>query len=263
MYSSIHEQFNYCFLNSALIIAFIIILITQLPCDPICIGLELPKATATKTGNPIALPLDVSNFPPSESPKDLTRASQSAGSPGNFSIWLPESPNTSISFVPEEPGCNSVILSMHTSEDKSICEHSPQPFTIEEFDKTGSNEVRFSFTNNLSIARVDIELMYARSDGLHQCQSLISLSPGEKYPNTLSAACSKSHGGDIEVEVSVFNKTTSHSSERKKCGDPRPKSCSYMYKIPCSNEILCAGVHQLGNNAQDDAKADQIFNHSG
>jgi hypothetical protein len=143
--------------------------------------------------------------------------------------------------IPVGPECNTVIMASHKGEDQ-MCEHSPQPFTVEEFDE-GSNEVRFSFTNDWP-ADADIELFYDRGDGSPQCLSLNLLSPGTKYPNTLAAICDPgTHTADIEV----YFTNASHSSDREKCGDPGPGSCSYMYTIPCSKDILCDGVRRLEN----------------
>merc|ERR1711862_566566 len=122
-----------------------------------------------------------------------------------------------------------------------MCEYSTQPFTIEELDDTGSNEVRFSFTNNWPTTMSDIELRYDRGDGLGpQCQSLNSLSSGAMYPNTLAATCDpETQTADIEVYVS--SNSITHSSSRNHCG-AGPGSCSYVYKIPCSTNIMCDDI---------------------
>jgi len=144
--------------------------------------------------------------------------------------------------IQEEPECYGGIMAMHkdTGGD-SMCEYSSQPFIIEELDDVGSNEVRFSFTNNWLATMSSIELFYDRGDGLgQQCQSLNSLSSGAMYPNTLAAACNpETQTADIEVYVS--NNSITHSSSRNQCGSG-PGSCSYVYKMPCSTDILCDDV---------------------
>ena len=153
--------------------------------------------------------------------------------------------------IPEEPECYAGIMAMHkdTGGDP-MCEYSSQPFTIEELDETGTNnEVRFSFTNNWPTSS-NIELSYDRGDGSgQQCQSLNSLSSGDMYPNTLAAACDpETKTADIEVYVS--NNIITHSSSRNKCG-VGPGSCSFVYKIPCSTDILCDDVRRLEDNIGD------------
>jgi len=154
--------------------------------------------------------------------------------------------------VPEELECYAGIMAMHkdTGGD-SMCEYSSHPFTIEELDESGSNEVRFSFTNNWTGAMTNIELFYDRGDGSgQQCQSLNSLSTGAMYPNTLAAACDPTtQTADIEVYVS--NGSISYSSPRRQCGDLGPGCCSYVYKIPCSADIMCDGVRRLEDNIGD------------
>jgi len=148
------------------------------------------------------------------------------------------------SFYPSNApsGCYPGILAMQkdTGGD-SMCEYTSQPFTIEELDDTGSNEVRFSFTNNWPTTMSDIELRYDRGDGLGpQCQSLNSLSSGAMYPNTLAATCDpETQTADIEVYVS--SNSITHSSSKNHCG-AGPGSCSYVYKIPCSTNIMCDDI---------------------
>jgi len=144
--------------------------------------------------------------------------------------------------IQEEPECYAGIMAMHkdTGGD-SMCEYSSQPFIIEELDDAGSNEVRFSFTNNWPATMSDIELLYNRGDGLgEQCQSLNSLSSGAMYPNTLAVACNPATQ-TANIEVYVNNNSIKHSSSRNKCG-AGSGSCSYVYRMPCSTDILCDDV---------------------
>jgi len=146
------------------------------------------------------------------------------------------------SVEPAVPECNKVTMDSHKGEDE-MCKRLPQPFTIEEYDDTESNEVRFSFTNDWPLD-ADIELFYDRGDGTPQCLSLNMLSPGTKYPNTLAAACNpETHESVIEVYFS----NASQSSGREKCGDPGPGSCSFTYTIPCLRDELCDDVRRLGD----------------
>merc|ERR1711865_766230 len=150
--------------------------------------------------------------------------------------------------IQEEPECYGGIMAMHkdTGGD-SMCEYSSQPFIIEELGDAGSNEVRFSFTNNWPATMSDIELLYNRGDGLgEQPQSLNSLSSGAMYPNTLAVACNPATQ-TADIEVYVNNDSIKHSSSRNKCG-AGSGSCSYVYRMPCSTEILCDDVlvRQLG-----------------
>jgi len=76
------------------------------------------------------------------------------------------------------------------------------------------------------------------------------MSSGEKYPNTLAAACDPiTQTADIEVYVS--NDSILYSSTRGQCGDPGPGSCSYAYKIPCSTAVMCDGVRRLEDDVGD------------
>jgi len=126
-----------------------------------------------------------------------------------------------------------------------ICEYSSEPIFIEEMDDSGSNEVRFSFSNNWPVTLDTIELYYDRGDGLgQQCQSLNSLGSGEMYPNTLAAACNEeTHTVDIEVYISA--RSISYQSSLGKCGNENVNSCSYIYKLPCSTDVACDDVRRL------------------
>jgi len=125
-----------------------------------------------------------------------------------------------------------------------MCEYSTQPFTIEELDDSGSNEIRFSFTSYWPTAMSDIKLRYDRGDGLgKQCQSLNALSSGSMYPNTLAAACDP-YTQTADIEVYVSSTSIDHVSSINQCG-AQQGSCSYVYKIPCSTNIMCEDLRQL------------------
>lgn len=150
---------------------------------------------------------------------------------------------------PEEPECHDGILVMlkDTGGDP-ICEYSLEPFMIEELDEAGSNEVRFSFTNNWDLS-LDIDLFYDRGDGLgKQCQSLILLERGSMYPNTLAVACDPiTQTADVEVYIS--DSSISYRSSLNQCGTEEIGSCSFVYKIPCSVDTACDDqARRLENN---------------
>mmetsp|Transcript_9376 Transcript_9376/g.23010 ORF Transcript_9376/g.23010 Transcript_9376/m.23010 type:complete len:239 (-) Transcript_9376:45-761(-) len=126
-----------------------------------------------------------------------------------------------------------------------MCEYSSQPFTIEELDSSDSNELSFSFQNNWPATMVDIELFFDMGNGFGtQCLSLNSLAYGAVYPNTLTAACDPETRTAV-IEVFVSNTSTSNSSARSQCGNAGPGLCSFVYKIPCSADILCGGSRRL------------------
>merc|ERR1719162_2045830 len=126
-----------------------------------------------------------------------------------------------------------------------MCEHASKPFTIEKLDESRSDKVHFSFQNNWPAAMADIELLYDRGDGSgKQCQSLNSLSYGAIFPNPLEAACDPvTHTAEIEVYVS--NTSISNSSAKSQCGISGLGVCSFVYKIPCSTDVMCDGVRRL------------------
>ena len=159
--------------------------------------------------------------------------------------------------VSEEPECYAGIMAMHKDTGGDyICEYASQPFTIEELDESGSSEVRFSFTNNWPAEMANIELFYDRGDGSgQQCQSLNSMLSGATYPHILAAACDPiTQTADIEVYIS--NDSISYSSTRGQCGDSGPGSCSYVYKIPCSIDVMCDSARRLEDNVVDIPDAD-------
>jgi len=146
----------------------------------------------------------------------------------------------------DELDCDDGIVTMQKDTGGNpMCEYSSQPFTIEQLDDSGSNELRFSFRNNWPAAMADIELLYDRGDGSgQQCQSLNSLSYGEMYPHVLEAACDPvTHTAEIEVYVS--NTSISNSTARSQCGNSGPGLCSFVYRMPCSTDVICDGVRRL------------------
>eukprot|EP00536_Pseudo-nitzschia_multiseries_P013071 jgi/Psemu1/327077/estExt_fgenesh1_pg.C_5350001 len=155
--------------------------------------------------------------------------------------------NYSISSLnSEDPECfDDVMLIEKDTGDELLCEYSSQPLTIEELDDSGSNEVRFSFTNNWPVPMTNVELLFDRGDGLgQQLQSLNSLSRGAMYPFTLAAACDPTTLTTM-IEVFVCNMDLSHFSSRSKCENSESGSCSFIYKVPCSVDVLCDGGRRL------------------
>jgi hypothetical protein len=159
---------------------------------------------------------------------------------------LPESAS------PEEPECHDGILVMLKDTGGDLmCKYSSEPILIEELDESGSNEVRFSFTNKWEASMDDIELFYDRGDGLgQQCHSLNSLAIGAMYPNTLSAACDPITQ-TAEIEVSISNEGISYASSIGQCGAKGVGSCSYIYRIPCSTDVVCDDTRRLESNIED------------
>ena len=125
-----------------------------------------------------------------------------------------------------------------------MCELSSQPLTIEALDDSGSNEVRFSFQNNWPTTIDNIDLYYDRGDGLgKQCLSLKMLYSGAIYPGTLAVACD-AITQTAEVEVAVSNTRITFSSYRGNCGVLGPQTCSYIFRIPCSADVMCDSSHR-------------------
>jgi len=202
----------------------------------IAITFEISCESICKQPSPA--PSDISTSSPSDNPSEFPSAKQISSTSSEPSASSSASP----SDAPAEPECYSGVVAMHkdTGGDP-MCEYSTQPFTIEELDDSGSNELRFSFTNNWPTAMSDIELRYDRGDGLgKQCQSLNSLSSGSMYPNTLAAACDPSTK-TADIEVYVSSTSIDHSSSINQCGAPQG-SCSYVYKVPCSPSIMCEDI---------------------
>jgi hypothetical protein len=162
-----------------------------------------------------------------------------------------------VSIIPEssayeEPECHDGILVMlQDIGGDSMCQYSSEPLVVEEFDESGSNEVRFSFTNNWDVSVDDIELFYDRGDGLgQQCQSLNALESGEMYPNTLAAACDPVTQ-TAEIEVYINSKSIAYASSLSHCGDKEMGSCSYVYNIPCSTDVVCDDMRRLESTEID------------
>jgi hypothetical protein len=149
----------------------------------------------------------------------------------------------------EEPECHDGILVMLKDTGGDLmCEYSSEPLLIEELDESGTNEVRFSFTNSWD-SSLDIDLFYDRGDGFgQQCQSLNSLERGSMYPNTLAAACDPiTQTADVEVYIS--DSSISYGSSLNRCGSEELGSCSFVYKIPCSVDAACDDqARRLENN---------------
>lgn len=138
----------------------------------------------------------------------------------------------------------------------AVCEYSSEPFLIEEMDDSGSNEVRFSFTNNWNVLLDSIDLYYDRGDGLgKQCQSLNSLARDAMYPNTLAAACN-AETQMAEIEVYISDQSISYTSSLAHCEDKGVGSCSYVYKIPCSTDVACD--YDRRRRIEDVEKAEEI-----
>jgi len=167
-------------------------------------------------------------------------------SPVNILSFVSETFLAGSSSVSDEPDCYDGIMTMQkVTGGDPMCEYSSQPFTIEELDESGSNELHFSFQNNWPAAMANIELLYDRGDGSgQQCQSLNSLSYGAKYPSILAAACDPATQ-TAEIEVFVSNTSISNSSARSQCGASGLGLCSFVYKIPCSTDVMCDGVRRL------------------
>jgi len=165
------------------------------------------------------------------------------------------------SSASEESKCDDGILMMtkDTGGD-SMCDYGSQPLIVEavEDDNSGSNEVRFSFTNNWDDS-MNVELFYDKGDGLgQQCQSLNLLSKGAMYPNTLAAACDPmTKTADIEVYIS--NGNIDHTSSLGQCGESEVGSCSYVYKIPCSADVACDDERRLEGSMKDTLNTETAF----
>jgi len=171
------------------------------------------------------------------------------------SVAQSEAPVTSLAGVsaPDEAECHDgILLMLKDTGGDSMCEYSTEPFLIEELDDSGSNEVRFSFTNNWDVSLDSIDLYYDRGDGLgQQCQSLNSLARGAIYPNPLAAACN-AETQMAEIEVYISDRSISHASSLGQCGDNGAGSCSYVYKIPCSTDVACDYERRLESEEADE-----------
>jgi len=185
---------------------------------------------------------------PSTVPSPSLSPSLLSFSLGNLSLTPEKSLSqlSSLSVEPVEPDCYDGIMTTHKNTGVDpMCEYSSQPFTIEELDSSDSNELSFSFQNNWPATMVDIELFFDMGNGFGtQCLSLNSLAYGAVYPNTLTAACDPETRTAV-IEVFVSNTSTSNSSARSQCGNAGPGLCSFVYKIPCSADILCGGSRRL------------------
>jgi len=179
---------------------------------------------------------------PSIHPSNTSKSDPLSSQPSSAPSSTPTESTASAALPSDEPECYSGIMDMHkdTGGD-SMCEYSTQPFTIEELDDSGSNEIRLSFINTWPADMSDVELRYDRGDGLgKQCQSLNSMSTSSMHPNTLAAACDPS-SQTAEIEVYVSSVHIDHSISENKCGAQK-RSCSYTFKIPCSSSIMCEDV---------------------
>jgi len=129
-----------------------------------------------------------------------------------------------------------------------LCEYLSLPFTVEEFDDGYADEVRVSFTNNWSSGLDEVVLFYDRGDGSgKQYHSLNFLARGAVFPNTFALACDASSQTAV-VEVFICNDSISHSVVPSGCGDTNLGSCSYIYEIPCSADIICGGRRLEGKS---------------
>jgi len=143
---------------------------------------------------------------------------------------------------------DGIMVMLEDTGGDPMCEYSSEPFFIEELEESGS-EVRFSFTNNWK-STAEIDLFYDRGDGEgQQCQSLNSLESGAMYPNTLAASCDPVTK-TADIEVYIRNENASHTSSIGKCGE-KSASCSYVYKIPCSTDVICGDERRLQRRIED------------
>ena len=200
---------------------------------------------------------------PSIAPSPSSSPSLHSFSLANLSL-APEKSLSQLPSLPDEPDCyDGITTTQKNTGGDPMCEYSSQPFTIEELDNSGSNELRFSFQNNWPAAIADIELFYDMGDGFGpQCLSLNSLAYGAIYPNTLAAACDPVTR-TAEIEVFVSNTSISNSSARSQCGNSGAGLCSYVYKIPCSADILCDPSRRLDtHDINSKAGTEQGFIHT-
>jgi len=134
-----------------------------------------------------------------------------------------------------------------------VCEYSIEPIEPIELilDESGLTEVRFTFTNNWNVSMDDIDLFYDNGDGLGpQCQSLNSLPSGAMYPYTLAAACNPATQ-TAEIQVSISNEQIAYASSISECGMKGAGSCSYVYVIPCSTDVVCDDKRRLESTVED------------
>eukprot|EP00536_Pseudo-nitzschia_multiseries_P006077 jgi/Psemu1/324194/estExt_fgenesh1_pg.C_1250015 len=221
----------------------------ELPCAPICAPFELIEfeLTPSPTRAPITeAPTDCYDLYGITEDNIINQVGSEVPIPEN-AIKIINGENTNITL--ENPECYDGVMALERDTGlDTMCEISSQPFTIEELDDSGSNEVRFSFQNIWPATMASIDLYYDRGDGSGgQCQSLNSLSSGELYPSTLAAACDRiTH--TTEIEVYVGNDDISYSSKNDRCGNSRQGSCSYVFKIPCSAGVMCNNVRRLNDS---------------
>jgi len=151
----------------------------------------------------------------------------------------------------EESDClDGVVLVSKDTGGNAICEYFFSPITVEEHDESGSNEVRFSFSNQWQAESAEFKLFYDRGDGLgQQCQGLNSLAKGAIYPNTLAAACDPV-SKTADVDVHLISGSVSHSSVMGQCGDDAVGSCSFVFKIPCSTDVVCDDSRRLDSQIE-------------
>jgi len=227
----------------------------EVPCEPICESLG-PSASPS-VGASASPTTDTPTTTPTTGGTSATSSARPSGGP-SASATFTEAPASSLtkSSAPQEAECHDGILVMQkdTTVD-SICEYSSEPIIIEEFGESSSNEVRFSFYNNWEAPLTQFELYYDRGDG-PECQSLNSLPRSEMYGNVLTAICdSNTHMADIEVYI-----TSKESDSSLECGDKGARSCAYVYKIPCSEDVVCNDVRRLESNIGDSLENDANIN---
>jgi hypothetical protein len=150
--------------------------------------------------------------------------------------------------VPAEPECYGGIMAMKKDTNgDAMCNYEHQPFTIEDY---GDASVSFSFRNNWSCSMTDITLFLDRGAG-PDCLSLNGLASGAKYANILEAVCDPVTKTAL-VEVYVSSTSIAYTGAAAQCQRPSSGACSFVYKIPCSETILCGASRRLVGEGKED-----------
>jgi len=133
---------------------------------------------------------------------------------------------------PEETGCYDGISVTRKQGEDSVCGIDQMPFVVEEY---GSDQMKFSFTNHWASTMDTITLLYPSVDGIDESQSLNSLAPEGMYPNALTAACDPvSQTTEVQLQISNTD-----------------GSCSLVYQLPCSVDVVICGDSDSNRKLED------------
>jgi len=206
----------------------------EIPCKPVCVTSSPSSAPSLLAESATEETMELSDLRPIHNPGTEVPGSEEAST-----------------------DCYDGISVTKDTGEEAMCEFSAMPFEIEELDESGTNEVRFSFTNSWDTA-LTVELFYDRGNGEKECQSLNSLDSGTMHPTSLSAACNE-QTKLAEIEVLISSDLFSHSSSSfsGECGASGDNSCSFIYQIPCVADVSACGDISPNRKLDDSVVANE------